>query len=444
MIAKACKMLRLVKPSKKYLKSFLRVIDDYKSDKNHFGRGGIDPLIKAIEENTVDKYLQNLADGEKGKNLKPGYVPGTRFWLLDGDEFVGSFSIRHCLTSNLEQAGGHIAANIAPKYRGKYSSFIGIKMCLDEARKLGLKRVLMTCHVDNMASYRAITGLLKIYGGEQITDGKLDGIVQHRIWINTTKEQKMQKWEKALDKFLKQYINKPWFEGAVLCGSYASGNQNKFSDIDVTIVASDDIGWQEKSNCYIDGFLFEYIIQPIYKYHEYMKSGYENNAMLNQNMFAYGKVLCDKHGEVKKLHQQSIRYLKRQFKPKSKYINDFTKYHLWDMYDELKSLKHDGYHTDLMYWTLVGQLITAYANFNCLWQLPKAKIEKFLTDKEYAKRYHADRLPDKKFTSLLMTCFNAKQKDKFSAVDKLYNFVMKSGGGFDIGQFRGRQKIEKK
>ena len=254
----------------------------------------------------------------------------------------------------------------------------------------------------------------------------------------------MKSWEKALDKFLHRYINEPWFEGALLCGSYAAGNQNKFSDIDVTIVASDDIGWQEKSNCYVDGFLMEYIIQPVYKYQEYMKSGYENNAMLNQNMFAYGKILYDKRGVVKKLKQQSIRDLKKPFKHKSKYANDFMKYHLWEMYDELKSLKHDGYHTDLMYWTLVNYLITAYANFNCLWQLPKAKIEKFLTDKEYAKRYHADRLPDKKFTNLLMDCFRAKTKDKMPAVEKLYNYVIKSGGGFDIGKFRGYQKIEKK
>lgn len=254
----------------------------------------------------------------------------------------------------------------------------------------------------------------------------------------------MQKWEKALDKFMQRYINKPWFEGAVLCGSYASGNQNKFSDIDVAIIASNDIGWQEKSNCYIDGFLMEYTINPIYKNQEYMKSGFENNAMINQNMFAYGKILYDKNGEIKKLRQQSLRELKKPFKPKSKYTNDFMKYHLWDMYDELKSLHTDGYHTDLMYWTLVNNLITAYANFNRLWQLPKAKIEKFLTNPEFAKRYHAQRLPDKKFTNLLMAVFNAKQHEKMPAIDKLYNYVMKSGGGFDIGQFRGKHKIEKK
>lgn len=178
-------MLKLVKPSKNYLKSFLKVIDDYKQDENHFGRGGIDPLIKAIEENTLDEYFQKLSDGEKGINLKPGYVPGTRFWLMDDDEFIGSFDIRHRLTPNLEQIGGHIGVNIAPKYRGRYLSFIGIKMCLDKARKLGLKRVLMTCDVNNKASYKGIMGLMKLYGGEQISDSFIDGHKQHRIWVNT-------------------------------------------------------------------------------------------------------------------------------------------------------------------------------------------------------------------------------------------------------------------
>lgn len=177
----------LVKPSKKYLKSFLRVVDDYKADENHFGRGGIDPLIKAIDEHKVDEYLQQLSDYEHEENLPDGYVPETRYWLLDDDEFIGSFSVRHRLTQKLEQVGGHIAANIAPKHRGKYSSFLGVKMCIDAAHKLGLDRVLMTCDVNNSASYRAIMGLLKMYGGEQISDSFVDGHGAHRVWINTTK-----------------------------------------------------------------------------------------------------------------------------------------------------------------------------------------------------------------------------------------------------------------
>lgn len=180
-------MLKLVKPSKKYLPAFLRVVDDYKQDTNQFKDVQVGALLKAIEENRADEYIKSLRDAERGIGLPDGYVPSTSYWLMDDDNWVGAFAIRHSLTPNLEQEGGHIAGNIAPKYRGKYSSFIGAKLCLDKARKLGLKRVLITCNAANSASYRAITGLMKIYGGEQLPDSFVKGHDEHRIWVNTKK-----------------------------------------------------------------------------------------------------------------------------------------------------------------------------------------------------------------------------------------------------------------
>lgn len=94
-----------------------------------------------------------------------------------------------------------------------------------------------------------------------------------------------------------------------------------------------------------------------------------------------------------------------------------------------------------------GQMVKILSwddDFHNLPHVSWSKIEKILTNKEFAKRYHVQQLPSKKFTSLLMDCFNAKQKDKIPAITKLYNYVMKSGGGFDIGQFRGKRKIEKR
>ena len=46
----------------------------------------------------------------------------------------------------------------------------------------------------------------------------------------------MEKWKLALNKFLERYENKDFYEGAIACGSYVSGNANEFSDIDVHIV----------------------------------------------------------------------------------------------------------------------------------------------------------------------------------------------------------------
>ena len=180
-------MLKLVKPSKKYLPAFMRVYDDYKQDTNQFKNVQVGELIKAIDEKRIDAYFKKLRDGERGIGLPKGYVPSTRFWLMDDDNWVGVFAIRHSLTPKLKQMGGHIAGNIAPKYRGKFSSFIGAKLCLEKACKLGLERVLITCDERNIASYRAITGLMKLYGGKQLKDSFVEGHGEHRIWVNTGK-----------------------------------------------------------------------------------------------------------------------------------------------------------------------------------------------------------------------------------------------------------------
>ena len=66
----------------------------------------------------------------------------------------------------------------------------------------------------------------------------------------------MKNWEKALYKFLEKYQDKPYFEGALLCGSYSTGNQNKFSDVDVHIVTSDSQNWRERGNKIVDGRIF--------------------------------------------------------------------------------------------------------------------------------------------------------------------------------------------
>ena len=75
----------------------------------------------------------------------------------------------------------------------------------------------------------------------------------------------MQDWEKALYKFLEKHKNKPYFEGALLCGSYATGNQNKFSDIDVHILLSNTQDWRERGIVSESGFLIEYFMNPIKK-----------------------------------------------------------------------------------------------------------------------------------------------------------------------------------
>ena len=70
--------------------------------------------------------------------------------------------------------------------------------------------------------------------------------------------ERMEKWEIALNKFLKQQESEKYVLAAIATGSFVVGNNTNKSDIDVQIILSDEVNWRERGNKYADGFLIEY------------------------------------------------------------------------------------------------------------------------------------------------------------------------------------------
>jgi predicted acetyltransferase len=111
--------------------------------------------------------------------LNSGYaygVPATYWWVVEEGEYLGSISLRHRLTEELRQVGGHIGYWIRPSARGRGLATWALGAVLTKARGLGLQRVLLTCRNDNAASARTIErngGVL-----EEVVGG-----VRRRYWI---------------------------------------------------------------------------------------------------------------------------------------------------------------------------------------------------------------------------------------------------------------------
>lgn len=83
---------------------------------------------------------------------------------MDGDEVLGAIALRHDLNDFLLRAGGHIGYGIRPSARRQGLATWALGRTLDEARKRGLARVLLTCADGNIAPARTIErhgGVLK-------------------------------------------------------------------------------------------------------------------------------------------------------------------------------------------------------------------------------------------------------------------------------------------
>jgi len=126
-------------------------------------------------------YVRGLLGGARVVGLSPGGVPFSTFWLASGRYPIGRSSLRHYLTPELEDEGGHIGYDIRPSERLKGYGKLILRLTLAEARKRGLRRALLTCDADNFASAKVIE-----WNGGRLREqavSKRSGKLISRYWI---------------------------------------------------------------------------------------------------------------------------------------------------------------------------------------------------------------------------------------------------------------------
>lgn len=139
--------VELIAPTAELGAEFLAMAEEYLA-------AGEDRYKSALED--FPAYLRGLSDGVRGAGLPPGRVPYSTFWLLAGRRVVGRSTVRHRLTPELEHEGGHVGYDVRPSARRRGYGTLLLKLTLGEARRLGLRRVFLTCDADNVASAKVI------------------------------------------------------------------------------------------------------------------------------------------------------------------------------------------------------------------------------------------------------------------------------------------------
>jgi predicted acetyltransferase len=132
-------------------------------------------------ENFED-WQKKLQAYSREETVPEGIVPATQFLCVNEENrVVGMLNFRHRLNDFLMQRGGHIGYSVHPDFRRQGIATRQLALGLEEARKRGLTRVLITCDRDNIGSARTIQkngGVLE----NEAFDSYYGTIVQ-RYWV---------------------------------------------------------------------------------------------------------------------------------------------------------------------------------------------------------------------------------------------------------------------
>ena len=133
-------------------------------------------------ENMSDWY-DWIRKAEHKDTCPSGWVPDTQYICVRNRDsrIVGMLDIRHELNEACLSLFGNIGYSVRASERQKGYSSTMLTMAKDICRKMGMQRILVSCHKENFASAQTIQkngGILE----SEVTDHRNSEVLQ-RYWI---------------------------------------------------------------------------------------------------------------------------------------------------------------------------------------------------------------------------------------------------------------------
>lgn len=142
-------MLKLEFPNESHREMYEDMMKEWRS----FETTPTSPRRLFVGENYDDFLMEIRNDVENNQR----WVNSTLFFLMNADIILWAIQIRHHIKHpDLRETGWHIGYGIRPSERQKWYATQMLKLWLEEAKKLWIKKVLISCDPDNIASEKVI------------------------------------------------------------------------------------------------------------------------------------------------------------------------------------------------------------------------------------------------------------------------------------------------
>ena len=167
----------LVKPDLSYADEIIKYKEESLAESPIInGSAGLDRF------SSIEIWFEELKKRSCEDTVPEGLVPSSTYLgLREKDNYiVGMIDIRHYLNEYLTQVGGHIGYGVRKTERNKGYAKQMLKLALEKCKELKIKRVLITCDEDNIASEKVI-----LSANAKLEDIRnIDGENKKRFWID--------------------------------------------------------------------------------------------------------------------------------------------------------------------------------------------------------------------------------------------------------------------
>ena len=167
----------LVKPDLSYTDEIIKYKEESLAESPIInGSAGLDRF------SSIEIWFEELKKRSCEDTVPKGLVPSSTYLAVrEKDNYiVGMIDIRHYLNEYLTQVGGHIGYGVRKTERNKGYAKQMLKLALEKCKELKIKKVLITCDEDNIASEKVILSAnAKL---ENIRN--VDGENKKRFWID--------------------------------------------------------------------------------------------------------------------------------------------------------------------------------------------------------------------------------------------------------------------
>ena len=167
----------LVKPDLSYADEIIKYKEESLAESPIInGSAGLDRF------SSIEVWIEELKKRSCEDTVPKGLVPSSTYLgVREKDNYiVGMIDIRHYLNEYLTQVGGHIGYGVRKTERNKGYAKQMLKLALEKCKELKIKKVLITCDEDNIASEKVI-----LSANAKLEDIRnVDGENKKRFWID--------------------------------------------------------------------------------------------------------------------------------------------------------------------------------------------------------------------------------------------------------------------